>query len=81
MIRCFKIADNTGSIYISVWGKAGEYLDVGDICVIKNSYCNLFRNSMMVYVGKGGTLTRVGSFTLPFKSKPFMQNSTTKATP
>jgi ssDNA-binding replication factor A large subunit len=53
------VADESGSIHMSVWNLIGA-LQLGDILHLKNGYCNLFRDSLILYVNRQSTLERVG---------------------
>lgn len=71
-VRCLKVADRTGSVNISLWGKDGQLLEPGDICMARNCFCNLWRQCPTVYIGKSGSIARVGSIMMSFRLDPNM---------
>ena len=69
-VRSCKVADKTGSINLSIWGDFGNYIQPGDILSLSRCYAVLFKNSLTLYVGKHGTLTKTGEFCMTFSEVP-----------
>jgi replication factor A1 len=49
------IADDTGSIYLTLWDEAIDKVDEEMILDIKNAYVNVFRGSMRLNIGRYGS--------------------------
>ena len=49
------VADDTGSIYMTLWDEKIEELEDGAILEITNGYINLFRGSMRLNLGRYGS--------------------------
>ena len=49
------IADDTGSIYLTLWDEAIDEVDEEMILDIKNAYVNVFRGSMRLNIGRYGS--------------------------
>ena len=69
-VRSCKVADKTGSINLSIWGEYGNHVQPGDILSLSRSYASLFKNSLTLYVGKHGSLTKTGEFCMTFSELP-----------
>ena len=69
-VRSCKVADKTGSINLSIWGEFGNHVQPGDILSLSRCYSVLFKNSLTLYVGKHGTLTKTGEFCMTFSELP-----------
>jgi replication factor A1 len=52
-----KIADETGSINLSLWNKQIEKVHVGDEIDIKNCYVSVFRDEPQLRIGRKGTIS------------------------
>jgi replication factor A1 len=50
------VADETGSIYLTLWDDNIEKVNDGDTINVKNGYINLFRGNMRLNTGRYGTL-------------------------
>jgi replication factor A1 len=51
-----KIADDTGSIRLSIWNKGIDGLHVGDNVEIENSYVARYRGELQLRLGRKGTI-------------------------
>ncbi|XP_035704782.1 SOSS complex subunit B1 [Folsomia candida] len=71
-IRTIRVADKTGCINLSIWDKPGTLLESGDIIRLNKAYASLFKNSLTLYIGKGGEIHKVGDFCLVFSETPNM---------
>ena len=69
-VRSCKVADKTGCINLSLWGECGNYVQPGDILSLSRSYAVLFKNSLTLYVGKHGSMNKVGEFCMTFSEMP-----------
>jgi replication factor A1 len=66
-----KIADDTGSIRLSLWNKQMDDLYVGDKVEIENSYVARYRGELQLRLGRKGTINNENMLitpTLPNKS-------------
>jgi ssDNA-binding replication factor A large subunit len=59
-VRSCKVADKTGCVNISIWDEVGDLLQPGDICRLTKGYTNIWKNSLTLYTGKGGTIVKIG---------------------
>lgn len=71
-VRSCKVADKSGSINISIWDEVGDLLQPGDICRLTKGYASIWKNSLTLYTGKGGNITKIGEFCLQFSEVPNM---------
>ncbi len=53
------VADETGSIKLTLWNEQIEQVNVGDNIKIDNGYITSFKGEIQLNVGKFGTLTIV----------------------
>jgi len=51
------VADETGSIKLTLWNEQIEQVNVGDNIKIENGYVTSFKNEIQLNVGKFGKLT------------------------
>jgi replication factor A1 len=51
------VADETGSVLLTLWDDTIEEVSEGDIYDIRNGYVRLFRGSMQLNTGRYGSLT------------------------
>lgn len=49
------VADETGSIYLTLWDDVLDEIEEGQILNIKDAYVNLFRGSMRLNLGRYGS--------------------------
>jgi replication factor A1 len=49
------VADDTGSVYLTLWDDVLDEVEEGQILNIKDAYVNLFRGSMRLNLGRYGT--------------------------
>lgn len=49
------IADDTGSIYLTLWDEAIDEVDEDMVLDLKNAYVNVFRGSMRLNIGRYGS--------------------------
>ncbi|XP_078488714.1 SOSS complex subunit B2 [Ciona intestinalis] len=69
-VRSCKVADKTGSVNLSIWGDYGNHIQPGDILSLSRCYAVLFKSCLTLYVGKFGSLTKVGEFCMVFNEVP-----------
>lgn len=55
------VADETGSILMSLWDDQAEGVKVGDVILVNNGYISLVRGHMRLNVGKYGSMSQVDS--------------------
>ncbi|PVV02981.1 hypothetical protein BB560_002561 [Smittium megazygosporum] len=60
-VRKFKVADNSGSIVLTLWGEIGDYVKNGDVLKIDGAEAKLFKNTLTLSVGRYGKLMRIGT--------------------
>ena len=65
------VADQSGSIYLSLFNEVGEAVKPGDILSL-DGYASLYRGSLSLYVGRGGRVRRSGEITMMFSEEPNM---------
>jgi ssDNA-binding replication factor A large subunit len=65
-------ADESGSVDLPLWGEHGSAIRAGDIVVLKNGYCSLFKGKLTLNVGNSGRIWRVGRFTMLYSEVPRM---------
>jgi len=51
-----KLEDDTGSINISLWGRDGDKVKVGDRVEIKNAFVKEFRGEKQLTLGRRGVI-------------------------
>jgi len=66
------VADQSGSIIISLWDDVGDIVKTGDILQLRGGYCTIHKGELKLYVGRHGLLERIGEFMLPFSETPNM---------
>lgn len=71
-VRSCKVADQTGSINVSIWDAPGQLLVPGDIVRITKSYAAIWRNCLTLYTGKNGDVQKIGEFCMVFTEQPNM---------
>ena len=49
------VADDTGSIYLTLWDEAVDEVDEDTVLSIQNGYINLFRGSLRLNIGRYGS--------------------------
>eukprot|EP00457_Paulinella_chromatophora_P016610 gb/GEZN01017452.1/.p1 GENE.gb/GEZN01017452.1/~~gb/GEZN01017452.1/.p1 ORF type:complete len:159 (-),score=21.02 gb/GEZN01017452.1/:223-699(-) len=67
------VADETGSIRLSLWNEFIDAFQPGDIINLHNGCTQVYQNQMMLYVGKG-KLQRIDEFCMLFSEKPNMSH-------
>jgi hypothetical protein len=65
------VADQSGSIYLSLFDEVGEAIKPGDILSL-DGYTSLYRGSLSLYVGRGGRIRRTGEIIMLFSEEPNM---------
>jgi len=53
------VADETGSIKLTLWNEQIDQVSVGDNIKIDNGYITSFKSEIQLNVGKFGTMTKV----------------------
>jgi replication factor A1 len=51
------IADETGSVKLTLWNEQIDQINVGSVIKIENGYVTSFRGEMQLNIGKYGKLT------------------------
>src|SRR5689334_10049556 len=54
------IADSTASVNLSVWDTPADWLQSGDILRLKGAYSTIFKNQLVLYSGRYGSIERIG---------------------
>jgi replication factor A1 len=49
------VADETGSVYMTLWDEKIDELEDGSVIAVTNGYINLFRGSMRLNLGRYGS--------------------------
>lgn len=67
-------ADDSGSLWVNIYGEPGMQLKEGDIIFLKGAYTSLFKDNMILYAAKPGygKLFKIGEFFMLFKEMPNM---------
>jgi hypothetical protein len=65
------VADQSGSIYLSLFDDMGSLVKPGDILSL-DGYTSLYRGSLSLYVGRNGLLKKMGEITMIFSEEPNM---------
>jgi len=55
----FLVADDSGSVLLSLWDDSIDSVEIGASYEIKNAYVNVFKNSMKLNTGKYGTMEKI----------------------
>mmetsp|Transcript_2298 Transcript_2298/g.2576 ORF Transcript_2298/g.2576 Transcript_2298/m.2576 type:complete len:155 (+) Transcript_2298:58-522(+) len=71
-LKQYLIADMTGAIYLSIWDDTGAPLIPSDIVELRGGFCALFKNALVLYMGRFGSLKKIGSFQMLFSEMPNM---------
>lgn len=71
-VRSCKVADQSGSINVSIWDAPGQLLSPGDIVRITKAYATVWQNCLTLYTGKNGEVQKIGEFCMVFTELPFM---------
>jgi len=71
-VKTCKIADQTGSVNLSVWGENCSVIQPGDILQLTRCYASLFKGCLTVYVGKFGAIRKINEFCMLFSETPDM---------
>ena len=66
----YLIADNSGSIFLNVYGAEYNSIKPGDILLVSSAYATLYKDNMILYTSKGGHLFKIGSFFMVYKPTP-----------
>ncbi|KAJ1680000.1 hypothetical protein EV182_000887 [Spiromyces aspiralis] len=75
VIHTFRVADNTGSIIMSVWGDDGKWIKNGDVIRIENAQvleAKLFKGSLQLMPTRYGKIKRLGEDVMLFAETPNM---------
>ena len=64
------VADESGSVFLSVWDDDIEALAPGDILRITGGYTSLFKDVLNLYTGQHGVLMKIGEFKKRFRETP-----------
>ncbi|KAM6945351.1 SOSS complex subunit B2-like [Aplochiton taeniatus] len=70
VVRSCKVADNSGSITLSVWDDVGALIQTGDILRVTRGYAALWNGCLTLYTGRGGELHKLGEFCMVFSEVP-----------
>ncbi|KXS09336.1 hypothetical protein M427DRAFT_141054 [Gonapodya prolifera JEL478] len=66
----FWVADETGSVAMSIVGPIGQYISKGDILKLTGALANLHNKHLKLQVRDTTKIERLGSITLAFRTKP-----------
>ena len=65
------VADETGSVHLTLFDGKGDRLKGGDILRISNGYAGLYKGALTVYAKTGfATVEKVGEFAMQFNEFP-----------
>lgn len=53
------VGDETGSVIMTLWDDQIRGFEVGDVIQIRNGYTGLFKGSLRLNVGRGGSMEKV----------------------
>ncbi|KAL5260422.1 hypothetical protein ACHWQZ_G010522 [Mnemiopsis leidyi] len=71
-VKACLVADQTGSVELSLWSPWCDSIQESDILQLSNCYMGVFCNSLVVYVGRSGTVAKVGEFTMLYTETPYI---------
>lgn len=77
-VRCVKVADETGSVNMSVWDYLGRTLVPGDILRMEGGYSAMWKMHLTVYLGRKATLyqlPRNDSLSMCYTVTPYMSKT------
>ncbi|XP_035301713.1 SOSS complex subunit B2-like [Cricetulus griseus] len=69
-VRSYKVADETGSITISVWDEIGELIQTGDIIRLTRGYASMWKGCLILYTGRDGELQKIGEYCMVYSEVP-----------
>lgn len=72
VLHTFLVADETAAIHLCLWGDMGLHPRPGEIYELRLGYTSLWNGSLLLYMGKGGRLSRTGEFCMLFTETPNM---------
>ena len=81
VIQQYLVADETGSVLCNFFDDFGNFINDGDICLIKNGYASLFKNNLILYasnisiiIARTGTgqVVKIDEFFFNFSEQPNM---------
>ena len=73
-ITQYLVADSSGSILCNYFGDIGKKMRAGDIVYMDGAYTTIFDGHMILYLGKKGTIYKIGRFFMSFKELPRMSD-------
>jgi hypothetical protein len=51
-IQQYLVADETGCVLCNFFDDFGNFINEGDICLIRNGYASVFKNNLILYASK-----------------------------
>ncbi|XP_063680323.1 SOSS complex subunit B1-like [Bolinopsis microptera] len=69
-VKACKVADQTGSVELSLWSPWCDSIQESDILQLTNCYMGVYSNRLVVYVGRSGSVAKVGEFTMLYAEMP-----------
>ncbi|KAL3895696.1 MAG: hypothetical protein SGPRY_013451 [Prymnesium sp.] len=72
VIHPWLVADESGSIDLTLYDAHGDSFNAGDIVCLFKGYCHTHRNSLKLGVGPAGKPRRIGEFTMRYVEQPYM---------
>ncbi|MHA1972530.1 MAG: hypothetical protein ACTSW1_06045 [Candidatus Hodarchaeales archaeon] len=54
----FQVADETGSIVLTLWNEDIDMMEIGEVYKLSNGFANVFQNSLRLSKGKFGTIEK-----------------------
>lgn len=68
----FRVADESGSIKLSLWNEAAEFFTPGDVCSVKQASTSVHKGQMSLTVGRNSEIIKTGRIVHPISLHPDM---------
>ncbi|KAI6175847.1 SOSS complex subunit B1 [Aphelenchoides bicaudatus] len=68
----FQVADETGSVNLSLWNDAADFFVPGDICSLKSGSTSVHKGVMSLTLGRHSEILKTGRIVYDFSIKPDM---------
>lgn len=68
-LKTCRVADQTGSVDLSLWSPWCDAVQESDIIQLKDSYTGIYQNFLTLYIGRGA-VHKLGEFNMLFSEHP-----------
>ncbi|KAJ5077653.1 ob fold nucleic acid binding protein-related [Anaeramoeba ignava] len=65
-LSTFLVADETAAIQFTIWDYDCSYIKEGDILFLTGGYTFLYKDQLVLYTSKYGSVSRIGEFTMVY---------------